>query len=224
MPEAPIFRSFEDCIKEIDKELFKRKGKWQLTALAWLDFDDVCQIIRLHIYEKWSKYDQNRPLAMWVNTVITNQIKNLIRNLYSNFSRPCIRCAAAEGEDLCKIYTKQCVACPIFKKWESSKLQAYNLKLPVTLENHTQEVYNAPSTHMNDLEMAEKLHEVMKGKLNQNDWKVYEALYVTELSDAEVIILMRYKGGEKQLKLVKRGLVEKVKLVLYSEESDIIHE
>ena len=99
---------FEDCIEKINQEIAKRKNKWNLTAINWMDFDDVSQILRLHIYKKWDLYDQSQPLAPWLNRIISNQIKNLIRNNYGNYSRPCLKCAAAESNDLCKIYEKHC--------------------------------------------------------------------------------------------------------------------
>ena len=40
---------FEECITLIDAEIIKRRGKWNLTALGWMDFDDVSQILRIHI-------------------------------------------------------------------------------------------------------------------------------------------------------------------------------
>ena len=44
---------FEDCIEKIDLEINKRRSRWNLTALSWMDFDDVSQIIRIHIFKKW---------------------------------------------------------------------------------------------------------------------------------------------------------------------------
>ena len=76
---------FEDCIESIDSEISKRRGRWNLTALSWMDFDDVAQIIRIHIFKKWHLYDQSKSLAPWINTLISNQIKNLIRNNYGNY-------------------------------------------------------------------------------------------------------------------------------------------
>ena len=104
----PKKKTFEECIDIIDAELIKRKNRWSLTSLCWMDYDDVSQIIRLHIYKKWDMYDPPKPLAPWLNRIITNQIKNLIRNNYGNYARPCLKCAASDGEDGCEIYNKQC--------------------------------------------------------------------------------------------------------------------
>ena len=72
--------SFEDSIDQINIEIIKRRPKWNLTVLAWMDFEDVSQILRIHIYKKWDLYDPDKPLGPWINRIISNQIKNLIRN------------------------------------------------------------------------------------------------------------------------------------------------
>ena len=112
---------FEDVFKEINTEIQKRKGKWNLTILSWMDFDDVAQIIRIHIYKKWHLYDPTKPLSPWLNRIISNQIKNLIRNNYGNYARPCVKCAAAENERSCVIYGSQCSDCPLYAHWTKSK-------------------------------------------------------------------------------------------------------
>ena len=43
-------KRFEDCLGEIDEEISKKRGKWNLKALPWIDYDDVSQIIRFHIF------------------------------------------------------------------------------------------------------------------------------------------------------------------------------
>ena len=41
-----------DAINEAhDQEIQKRRGKWNLKSLAWMDFDDISQIIKLHIFK-----------------------------------------------------------------------------------------------------------------------------------------------------------------------------
>jgi hypothetical protein len=58
--------TFEESIDVINVEINKRKNKWSLTVLSWLDFDDVAQIIRLHIYRKWEQYNIEKPLCPMV--------------------------------------------------------------------------------------------------------------------------------------------------------------
>lgn len=220
---------FEDVIGIINNEIGKRKNKWNLTILAWMDFEDVSQILRIHIYKKWKLYDASKPLEPWLNRIITNQIKNLIRNNYGNYSRPCLKCAAAESEDSCAIYAKQCGSCPLYANWEKSKKQAHDTKLPLSLENHSQEVFNMVS-HSFDIEKtAEKLHVKMKTALKPNEWAIYELLYVKCASEEDVAKIMGYKTSEKNrppgykhIKNVKKIIIAKAKKILNDGEVDIL--
>ena len=220
---------FEERIDEIDQEIFKRKNKWNLTALAWMDFNDVAQILRIHIHNKWSLYDQKQPLAPWVNRIISNQIKNLIRNNYGNYSRPCLKCSAAEGENLCKVYVKQCNACPIYARWEKRKKSAYDIKLPVALENHNQEVHNMVHDNINIEKTIKNVHEKMEKILKFSEWRFYELVYINHKSEEEAAKIMGYKtteknrlAGYKQMKNLKKSIIQKVKKYIYNGEIDII--
>ena len=50
---------YEDQIEVINEEIRKRRHKWFLDSMPWIAFEDVEQIIRLHIYQKWDKWDQD---------------------------------------------------------------------------------------------------------------------------------------------------------------------
>jgi RNA polymerase sigma factor (sigma-70 family) len=220
--------SFEDKISEINQEINKRRHKWNLTTLAWMDFSDVSQILRIHIYKKWNLYDPKKPLAPWVNRIVSNQIKNLIRNNYGNYSRPCLRCAAAEQEDGCTIYGSQCSKCPLYAKWEKSKKSAHDIKLPVALENHTQEVHNIIEDEIDIEKTAKNIHAKMQQVLKPIEWKFYELYYIKHKSEEESAKLMGYKTteknrkiGYKQVKNLKKSIMIKVKKYLYNGDIDI---
>ena len=209
---------FEDCIKDIDAEITKRRAKWSLSAISWMDYEDVSQILRIHIYKKWHLYDQKKPLAPWLNRIISNQIKNLIRNNYGNYARPCLKCAASEGGDLCTIYGKQDSTCPLFSNWENSKKIAHNIKIPVPLENHSQEVYNQSENKIDLNENIYRVHKKMQEILKPLEWKVYNYLYIENKTEEEAAKLMGYKTNEqnrspgyKQIKNIKRTIIQKVK-------------
>jgi len=222
-------KAFEDCIDEINIEINKRKNKWNLTALAWLDFEDVAQILRIHIYRKWGLYDQNRPLGPWINRVISSQIKNLIRNHYSNFSRPCLRCDAAESDELCVIFARQCAECPLYKQWLTTKKNAYDTKLPVPLENHVQEVFSRTEDSIDIERSAANLHLKMEEILKPVEWRIYKALYVEHKSEEEAAQMMGYRTSEKnrspgykQIRNVKKAILIKVRKCLSNNEVDIV--
>ncbi len=230
-PEGEIIkRSFEDCIEIIDREISKRKYKWTLTALPYIDFDDVAQNLRKHIFLKWHLYDQSRPLVSWLNTVISNQMINMIRNVYGNFSRPCLKCEFNEGGDLCSKFGTQNTRCELFKTWVYGKKTAYDIKLPLAMENHQNEVYDIKSDHVNIDKTALNIHEKMKKVLKPIEWKVYNCLYIEHKSEAETALFLGYKSNEskrepgyKQIKNVVKSIIKKVRICMANDEIDIVY-
>lgn len=229
MSNPPEAQKFEDFYPLINREIQKRRYKWNLTALAWIDFDDVAQIVRIHLYKKWHMYDPVKPLLPWVNRIISNQIKNLIRNNYGNFARPCLKCAASESIDGCSIYSKQCSKCPLFAHWEKTKKRAHDTKLTVTLENHAKEVFNIQTDQVDVERAIEKLHEKMRVILKPNEWVVYKYLYIDHIEEEEVALLMGYRTSEKnrrpgykQIKNIKKAIILKAKALVEKGEIDIL--
>lgn len=219
---------FEEKIEEINTEILKRKSKWNLTAIAWMDFADVAQILRFHIYRKWHLYNNTKPLAPWVNRIISNQIKNLIRNNYSNYTRPCLKCAAGEPEDGCSIYIKQCDKCPLYSNWVKSKKNAHDTKLTLSLENHAQEIHDIPNDNFNIEQSVLNTHKKMEQVLKPIEWKVYTYLYIENKNEEQVAKLMGYRtseknrmAGYKQIKNIKKAIIIKVKKHLYNGDIDI---
>ncbi len=194
-----------------------------------MDFDDVSQILRIHIFKKWHLYDTKKPLNPWINRIISNQIKNLIRNNYGNYCRPCLKCAAAEAGDLCYIYGKQSEACPLFANWSRTKKQAYNAKLPVSINDHTYEINSTEYSDIDILGVMDRISAKMKEVLKPAEWKIYQALYIEHMSEEDAATLMGYKTNEKnrvpgykQIKNVKKAIIKKVKRMLEDGEIEIL--
>jgi hypothetical protein len=175
-------------------------------------------------------YDAEKPLAPWLNRIISNQIKNLIRNNYGNYSRPCLKCDAQEGHDGCKIYKKQDSSCPLYARWEKTKKSAYNIKIPLALEDHSHEVNSIQFFDSVSIEdNAKKLHKRMKEILKDNEWIVYEGLFIKNLEEKDVAETMGYVSteknrnpGYKQIKNIKKNIINKVKIVLQKGDIDVI--
>ena len=224
-----VKKRYEDYIDVINEEIAKKRYKWSLTSLTWMDYDDVSQILRFHIFKKWHLYDPTKNLKPWIRTVITNQIKNLIRNNYTNFIKPCNRCEAAKEETKCDIYETQCNLCPLYKNWEKNKKSGLAAKMPVSLENYKQEVYHISNTQNINLEKsASNLHKKMEKVLKPHEWKIYVLLYIDHLSELEAAKEMGYKTSEKnkspgykQIKNVKKKIITKAKELVNSGEVDI---
>lgn len=226
---------YEDKADEIEVEIKKRRGKWFLDSLAWFDFDDVEQIIKAHIYKKWDQWDQERSLRPWVNKIITNQMKNILRNNYSNFVRPCLNCPFNQsfcskdgGEASLCGFTKsglQDSSCPLYAKWEKTKKSAYGIKMALTLENHTHEVGAMRDKSFDIIDAQNKLNAHMKKELSEKQFQVYDLLFIQNLDEEEVAKIMGYKtsergrkAGYKQIKNLKKIFKQKAQDILDRED------
>ena len=223
--------SYEDHHEIIYNEIYKHKSKWFLDSMAWMDFDDVAQIISSHIASKWDKWDQKRALKPWINKIISNQFKNILRNNYSNFVRPCLNCPFSIGdkgsEDFCSFTDskKQDCSCPLYAKWSKTKRSAYNIKMAVSMENQVEAVTEIKDPFVNIDSAAEKLHKEMKLILGERHWKVYEMLFVEHKSEQDVAKAMGYKtsekgrsAGYKQIKNLKKQFKDKAKKILATKD------
>jgi len=220
-------KEFENCIEIIDQEISKRKNKWTLTSISWMDFDDISQILKIHIFKKWHLYDQNKPLSPWLNRIISNQLKNLIRNNYSNYCKPCLKCAAAEPDSGCAIYGSQDARCPLFKNWLAKKKSAYDVKMALPLENHQSEVRDVEVSSSN-IEMGiRKLNEKLKETLKPNEWIVYKGFYIDNESEIEIAKKLNFKTteknrtpGYKQIKNIQKSIITKARKILDKNDLD----
>lgn len=214
----PVYRTFEEALPIIDKILQARKGKWQLRAVSSMDYDDVSQLCRIHIWKKWEQYDPTQKLEPWVSRIITRQVINLIRNVYSSHSRPCLKCAENQGGDLCGAFGKQCAECPLFALWERTKKRAFNVKLPVSMENHLLEVFEMPDTSVNAERAVQTIWEHMRQVLRPTELAVFEMTYIQHLDDSEIAKKMGFEATEKNRKpgysrisQINRKILEKVR-------------
>jgi RNA polymerase sigma factor (sigma-70 family) len=215
--------SFEEAIAIIDDEISRRKSRWHLDAVAWMDYDDVAQKLRLHIYKKWDKWDQCRPLRPWLNRVINNQINNMLKSNYSSFVRPCLKCPHSQGNDLCALYKKQCDDCPLYAKWAKTKKRAYDAKLPISIFDNTfgedhqliEEIENKEDNNLDFDELIPRMNKALKEILKPLEWKVYNYVYIENKTDQEAAKLMGYKTSEshrspgyKQIRKIKNRIMK----------------
>jgi len=219
---------FESYINLINSEIAKRKNKWTLTAINWMGFEDVSQIIISHIYKKWNLYDEKKPLLPWINRIISNQIKNLIRNNYGNYTRPCLKCAASIGENECKIYGKQERSCPLYNNWIKTKKNAYDLKMTLSLEDHSHEINNLSTESYDIAKASASLHEKMKKILKPIEWKVYYLLYIQNKTEEYICKNLNFKYDKKakttynkQLRNIQKNIIKKAKECLSNGEIDL---
>ena len=223
--------TFEEKFETVDSLIKKRKNRWNLGALSWFDFEDVEQIIRAHIFKKWDQWDQSRPLEPWVNRIITNQIKNILRNNYSNFLKPCHGCPFNQEEfgveEGCS-FTKsgsQTTECPLYLKWTKTKKNAYNIKMASSLEGYEYCQASSASAFMDWGKAQENLNEELKKVLNEKQYKIYKMLFIENKTEEEVAKIMGYKTSEKgrtagyrQIKNLKKIYKKKAEEILKNKD------
>ena len=227
---------FEERYDIVDAQIKKRRGKWYLNAISWISWEDVEQIIRTHIYNKWKLWDQKRPLEPWLNRIISNQIKNILRNHYGNFVRPCVSCPFNTSgsvehnsdENYCS-WTKtgkQDSTCPLFAKWEKSKKNAYDINMAANIEDHFGQIKKSTDSQQFDIDKSkEKLNILMKKYLNEKQYYVYKMLYIDNLDEEQAAIALGYKSNEKgrkagykQIKNFEKIFKEVAKKIIKNED------
>ena len=209
---------FDSQCESLEELLKKYRPKWQLSALAWIDYDDVCQIIRFHIYKKWHLWDQTRPFKPWASIIISNQIKNLVRNNYSSFAKPCLRCPHNMGATSCD-WTKsgeQDESCPIFSKWRKKKERAFNIKLPLALEEGVATGIASIRDFVDYNASSKKLHRLVMEQLNDKHKKIYYLLYVENVDENEVAERFGFKADAAKRKKPRYKQIANLKKKFYN--------
>jgi hypothetical protein len=220
--------TYEDFSDIIDAAIKRQQFKWRLKAVKWFDFEDVEQVIKLHIAKKWHMWDQERPLEPWIGRIISNQIRNLVRNHYGNYIKPCSSCKFARGDDCsATLSKKQDSSCSIYAKWEKSKKTGLELKIPLSTEDFVKEVRGREYTDFDFDGSLAKLDVQMKIKLTPNHYIAYRMLYFEEKTEEDVARFMGYKIspqkkklGYRQVKNLKKKFLETAMEIL--EQQDII--
>lgn len=236
MPEKKKYEEYSDII---EGELNKRKNSWQLNSVKYLDFDDIKQEIKLHIWKKFPKYDQKQPFLNWVNRVITRQLINKVRDNYNIFARPCLQCpfnqskASVKGQagNLCAFTESglQCSECPLYKEWEEKKKPAYEIQFAQNIEFHEGDLHYED----HDVDYKEFLRRAepkVKSMVSNITYKIYHYMYIKGLSKEETAKQMGYKSkvkpkanskrtpGYKQILLHDQIIKEAIKEILKEED------
>lgn len=224
MSDQKQLKTYEECYPIIDSIIKKFGNKWRLKSINWFDFEDVSQTIKIHIYNKWHLWDQTRALEPWVAQVASHQIKNIIRNNYSNYVRPCMQCKFNTGDDGCSFTAsgEQDSSCSLYAKWSKNKKNGYGIKMPVSMEHHSHEINEASSIDPVCFDSSmRRLNEKMKEALSEDYYKVYEMLFLEKKTEEDVAKFMGYKTSEKNRKAGYKQ-IKNLKKMLHSTALNII--
>lgn len=221
---------FEENYEIFNNEIEKRRRKWTLKGVVAVDFDDVKQILMRHLFIKLDMYDPAKsPLSHWTNTIISNQISNILRNNYYSCARPCLKCACQLPLESCELYGEQTNACSVYKKWEETKKSAHDIRLALPSENHQQEIYDIPNIHSDLLPQIAEMHLKMKKVLKKFEYRIYECLFIFNLSEIQTAKKLGYSSAEKwrkpgyaSISKAKKVILEKAKKMIRDGEIDVM--
>ncbi len=207
----PKLPTFEERYPEIVRQIQKRRRKWTLGSV---DFEDVQQILLIHIHRKYGLYDpvKDPTFVHWVNTVISNRINGILRDNHLIYSRPCVTgCIFNTGGDTCSKTSSglQCIECPLYRNWHDRKADHFNVKQTLPIETHEQEVNNQQSDFV-DIEGKKKIIDrEMKERLDPGEFKIYRMLMIQGKSEKECGAAL---GGKKRAGRMFQGYQQLLKL------------
>lgn len=231
--------TYEEKKDKIDELLAIRKKSWSShTAsrmVSYMDYEDVCQIIRIHFYKKIEQYNPKQPFERWANKIITRQFSNISQKSYGKYAPPCISpkvCGGNIGPGLCSITASrtQCSECPFYANWEKKKQAGYNIQFAGSMEEeafiHHQDSVDTPYG-FNQEDTVTKFHAKMLSILPEKLKKLYKWIYIDKVRDEQLAELMGLKTNERgrrpgyrQISNIKNDLRRRGRLAL--EDFDLV--
>ncbi len=223
MMDKPL-KTFEESYDEIQRVIEKKRYDWTLKANLMMDFDDVKLMIITHVWKKWDKYDQKRPLANWVAEVTRNQFSNILRDAYLSTTAPCSRCPLNMGEERCQKYEKtESMECPLYAKWYNTKRHSHNVRLPLPLDSYMHEMSN-PFDASYDIEAGvPKMHEAMRKVLRNSEYEIYKRLYIEHKSEEQTAKELNLTSNDKTHN-IKNKRIRQVKTIIIAKAKEVLKE
>lgn len=193
--------TFEEGLKDFDEVLILYKSRWTLADYAW---SDLAQDIRIHACEKWHLYDQTKPLKPWAARLISNFIKNELRNRYYIYQSPCLKCEMFLGEGQCKLYGECSKKCKLYKKFVDKKGQAAGLYFPVSYEGSNYDAVQQFTCSSTDF--AGNLEGMLSGVHKQ----IFHLFNSSGFSTTKIARTMKISGCafKEKMKFVESSLTE----------------
>lgn len=197
---------YEDKYAEIMEMLRKRKLRWGKLLPHGMAWEDAEALISHHIYKKWHLYDQSKNFTNWASVVISNQIKNLCRNSYLSYAKPCFQCPHnlscfgmeenhVQGKCSFTSSGTQDHECEDFANWSKTKSPVFKLRYPVSLEHFGEEISN----NYPDFDMDESLSYIktrMSELLPPKQYDMFIMLHFENVDEDEVAIKAGYQTNE----------------------------
>jgi len=225
-----VKKTYQDVSDEIDLILVHKKHFWNLNAISHIGYDDVCQIIRLHIWNKFDQWNQERPFGPWCSKLVSRQILNIQKKVYGRYAPPCRGCEFNLGDGRCSLNMNglQSGECDKYREWQIKKESTYRLILPertdkmfdIDPDGEPRVKVEAPPER-DYQHAADKLHILIMEKLDDKKKQIYRWLYIENRSDeflAEQMGLktseLGQKPGYRQIFNIKKSIIAEAKAIL----------
>jgi len=216
---------FEEMIPLALVEINKRRNGWTLSSLA---FEDVRQLLLIHAFEKYYQFEPLKgEFSHWVNRMISNRMKNILRDNLQKFSRPCVQgCQFNLGDNACGFTASktQCSECPLYAKWKRKKESEYNIKQGLSLDAHIQEVNNIQSDFTDIDQYRRMLDEKLPEYLTVQEFRIYGLLFNEHKTEKEVGEILKFAkaknsetAGYQTIHKAKLKIIKMAKKVIFEE-------
>lgn len=218
---AQLDALFHEKLPDIQKVVKMVVTKWNLAGVPYLDRGDIASEILTHVYQKIHLYDTNRPIGNWTNSVCNNFLKNLFRNHFYKYSRPCLNCPAFLGGNSCRIFGEVSTNCELYAKWVNEKQQQHDVALPLSQEFHMNEINSKPTDSLDIEKTISELLPKLKLKLTPNEYYLFVKIHLENVPEKEALAGLKFVNkttGAAALKMFKLCIVEKVKQIIKEEE------
>ena len=120
---------------------------------------------------------------------------------------------------------EQDISCPDFAKWKKKKERAYNIKLPLSLD---EAVAISTTTHLRDdfdyADSADKLHKLVVRHLNEKHKQIYILLYVKNEDENKIAEKFGFKADSSKRKKPRYKQMANLKKKFYLLALKIIKE
>lgn len=198
--------------------LESKRHKWLLHADPSIDYDDVANRIRFHIYKKIDQFkEEEGEIGAWLNTLISNQLLNIQRDTHGHLakkcrSQSCIYCDSGREEE-----------CPEYQNWVKNKKSKFDIKLPLSIEHHTQEVYDKPSESLDYNHIQQEIAIKIKSILTKQEFRVYKCLFIQFKTESETNQTVRLERGIsdsanlRKISILKKRLISMAKEIIIEE-------
>ena len=140
-----------------------------------------------------------------------------------------MRCEFSNGGDGCSKTASsiQDSSCAEYKEWGQKKKAAYDIKLAVTMENHSHEMQSKQDGFLDLEEATSKLAKEMMPHLTPRHFRAFKMMFIQNCTEEEVAKFLGFKtnekkrsAGYKQIKNLKKIFQEKAREII--REKDII--